>query len=415
MRRRHSFTLLVAGALLLLGACDDGTPPPRATASPEESATGEAPRAGNAERRRAFDPRAVGIELRPFVAGLSAPLYLTPAGDGSDRLFVLEQGGVIRIIENAELRAEPFLDLSDLTEPGGERGLLGLAFHPDYASNGRFFVNYTDNAGDTVIAEYRRASPERADPDSARVLLTIDQPFSNHNGGHLAFGPDGYLYIGTGDGGSAGDPNQNAQSLQTLLGKLLRIDVDAARADRTYGVPSDNPFVDRAGARPEIWAYGLRNPWRFSFDIRTDRLWIGDVGQDALEEIDRTPVQEGGLNYGWDIMEGSACFEPSSGCDRKGLVLPLTEYGHEDGCSVTGGYVYRGRAFKALRGGYFFADFCSGKIWALSAAAASRQKPVMLLDTEHSISSFGMDARGELYVVDLVSGEILRLTGSAAD
>jgi glucose/arabinose dehydrogenase len=341
------------------------------------------------------------------------PLLVTHAGDGSGRLFVVEQGGTIRIVRDGRVATQPFLDVSSLTEGEGERGLLGLAFHPRYERNGRLFVNYTDNAGDTVVAEYQRSQDEnRAEPDSAQTLLHIDQPFANHNGGNLVFGPDGYLYVGMGDGGSAGDPMGNGQRLDTLLGKLLRIDVDSVSGDG-YAVPADNPFVDRDDARPEIWAYGLRNPWRFTFDEQTGTLWIADVGQTELEEIDRTSAARPGLNYGWNVMEGTRCYEPES-CDKSGFVAPVAVYSHEDGCSVTGGHVYRGSDFPSLRGGYFFADYCSGKIWALDAEGEGSQEPVELMDTDRLISSFGVDEDGELYLTDHDSGEVLQVTDASS-
>jgi glucose/arabinose dehydrogenase len=350
----------------------------------------------------------IAIELRAVVSGLENPLLVTHAGDGSGRVFVVEQIGRIRIVRNGRAVADPFLDISGLVTAGGEQGLLGLAFHPDYANNGRFFVNYTDSNGDDVVAEYGTSSdPDRADDSSGRVLIEIDDPFSNHNGGHLAFGDDGYLYVATGDGGGGGDPLESGQSLNTLLGKLLRIDVDSTSGDFPYGIPPDNPFVDRADARPEIWAYGLRNPWRFSFDAGD--IWIGDVGQSALEEINRMPAHRAGLNYGWNTMEGDACFDPPSDCDRKGLVLPIATYTHDRGCSVTGGYVYRGDEFRSLQGVYFFGDYCSGFIWAVDAAGGATREPRIVLESNHSISSFGVDAAGELYLTDISSGEVLQI------
>ncbi|MBA2427570.1 MAG: PQQ-dependent sugar dehydrogenase [Actinobacteria bacterium] len=349
--------------------------------------------------------------MRPVVDGLTQPLLVTGAGDGSGRLFVVEQGGNIRVFAGGRLAPEPFLDISDLTEPGGEQGLLGLAFHPRFDANGRFFVNYTDTAGDTVVAEYR-ADPGAgvADPGSATTLLQIDQPFPNHNGGHLAFGPDGYLYVATGDGGSGGDPFNNGQSLDTLLGKLLRIDVDAAGGGLAYGIPPDNPFIDRDGARPEIWASGLRNPWRFSFDREAGDLWIGDVGQEELEEVNRVPAAKAGLDFGWDDLEGSDCYEPASGCDRNGVVLPVAQYTHDEGCSVTGGFVYRGSQYPELGGGYFFADYCSGSVYGIVAGSAGLTDPAPLLQSESSVSSWGEDDEGELYLVDIAGGRVLQLT-----
>ena len=273
------------------------------------------------------------VRLQPLATGLESPVYVTHAGDGSGRLFVVEQAGVIRIIRNGRLLARPFLDVRSRVISGGEMGLLSVAFHPQYASNGRFFVNYTANSDSlrTVIAEYRVSDAPDVAGRAERVLLEIAQPYRNHNGGLNLFGPDGMLYIGMGDGGSGGDPHNNGQRLDTLLGKLLRLDVNG---EAPYGVPRDNPFVGRAGARGEIWAYGLRNPWRFSFDRATGRLFLADVGQNRWEEID---LLEKGGNYGWRLMEGAHCFNPETGCSTTGLILPIAEYGRELGCSVTGG------------------------------------------------------------------------------
>jgi glucose/arabinose dehydrogenase len=318
------------------------------------------------------------------------------------------------VIRDGRLVREPFLDIADRISAGGERGLLGLAFAPTFAADGRFFVNYTDRDGNTVVSEFRAPDPaaDRADPDSERVLLRIDQPFANHNGGALATGPDGLLWIATGDGGSGGDPLGNGQDLRTLLGKLLRIDPRPAGGE-PYGIPADNPFVGRAGgrkeARAEIWAYGLRNPWRFSFDRATGDLWVGDVGQGAIEEVDRwEAAAPAGPNFGWDTMEGSACFDPAEGCDRAGLVLPVAEYGHDRGCSITGGYVYRGAAVSGLAGTYLYADYCAGTIWGLEAAAGS-PAPTVLLDSGLAVASFGEDEAGELYVIDLAGGRLYRV------
>jgi glucose/arabinose dehydrogenase len=348
------------------------------------------------------------IELELFLDGLSNPVYLTHAGDGSDRLFVVEQPGTIRVYEQGALKAQPFLDIRDRVRFGGERGLLSVAFHPQYAENGRFFVNYTRQPdGATVIAEYRVSdNPNTAERGSERVMLVIEQPFPNHNGGQLQFGPDGTLYIGMGDGGAAGDPLGHGQNLSTLLGALLRIDVDGREP---YTLPTDNPFVGQAGARGEIWAYGLRNPWRFSFDRCTGRLFLADVGQDRWEEVDL--IEKGG-NYGWNVMEGVHCFRPPIGCRTEGLELPIAEYDHSLGCSITGGYVYRGTHILGLIGRYVFGDFCSGRIWALRPLApdawrADEWRMDELLDTPLNISSFGEDEAGELYVLDL-NGAIYR-------
>jgi glucose/arabinose dehydrogenase len=387
---------------LIAVACSGDSAAPGANPMPSASAS-ESPDGSTGDG--AFRAERVGVALEPFVGGFVAPLFVTTAGDGGHTMFVVEQGGTIRVLDGQQVLERPFLDISDLTEAGGEQGLLGLAFHPDYPDDRRFFINYTDDAGDTVVASYEAASPTLADEDSAEILLEVDQPYANHNGGHLAFGPDGHLYIASGDGGSAGDPQENGQNPDALLGKLLRIDVDAGQP---YGIPSDNPYADGEGGAPEVWALGLRNPWRFSFDEPTGSLWVADVGQNALEEVNRVPLDEPGVNYGWNAMEGSACYE-SNDCDRSGLTLPVTEYGHEEGCSVTGGFVYRGDRFPSWRGGYFFGDFCSGSIWVIDARARSAVEPMLVASSDHSISSFGVDAAGELYVTDLASGEILRL------
>ena len=388
---------------LALGACSSSSPAtvpePRESPPPDEDSD-------SSNARQGPSLETIDIELQEVASGFEQPLYATHAGDGSGRLFVVEQTGAIKIVAGDRVQAEPFLDLSERVVVGSEQGLLGLAFHPSYENNGRLFVNYTDLEGDTVVAEYRGAGG-RADAASERVLLTIQQPFSNHNGGALAFGPGGHLYIATGDGGSGGDPLGNGQSLDTLLGKLLRIDVDAATGELPYGIPGDNPFVDRDGARPEIWSYGLRNPWRFSFDAATGELWIGDVGQSELEEIDVSGAGRG-VNFGWNVMEGDACFEPPTGCDRSGLELPVAQYSHDLGCSVTGGYVYRGHTQRALRGVYLFSDYCSGTIWGLDAAQPGAGV-VRMLESGRSVSSFGIDETGELYLTDIGSGTLLRI------
>jgi len=356
----------------------------------------------------AFDPATVSLGLEQIADGLNSPVFATHAGDGSGRLFVVEKDGRIRVIDADGLRKQPFLDIrSQVGSGGSEQGLLGLAFHPNFAQNGRLFVYYTDKQGNTVISRFQ-ANAERteADPASEVVMLTQEQPASNHNGGMLAFGPDGMLYAGLGDGGKAGDPWGNGQSLETLLGKLLRVDVDSGQA---VAVSAGNPFAGQEGARGEIWAYGLRNPWRFSFDRATGDLWIGDVGQNQWEEIDYQPAASaGGENYGWDLMEGTHCYDADT-CDRSGLVLPVAEYSHGDnGCSVTGGYVYRGTANPSLQGVYFYGDYCSGRIWGLARDASGEWQSNELLDTALQISSFGETEDGEVLVVDL-DGTLYRL------
>jgi glucose/arabinose dehydrogenase len=337
-----------------------------------------------------------GIALELVASGLARPVTITHAGDGSGRLFIVQQGGKILIHDGTQVRPTPFLDLASLVSCCGEQGLLGLAFHPQYAGNGLFYVNYTNIAGNTVIARYHiSADPNVADPGSAAVLLTIAQPFSNHNGGQLQFGPDGYLYIGMGDGGSAGDPGNRAQNLGELLGKILRIDVNG---DPPYAIPPSNPFIGTTGARGEIWALGVRNPWRFSFDRLTGDLFIADVGQSNWEEVNlQAASSPGGENYGWRRMEGTHCFNPSTNCNDGSLTLPVLEYDHSLGCSVTGGYRYRGSRFQSLYGTYVYGDYCSGRIWG-AVGGAGGMTSALLLDTALLISTFGEDEDGELYV-----------------
>jgi glucose/arabinose dehydrogenase len=354
----------------------------------------------------------VVVSISDFAAGLRSPVFATGRRDGSGGLLVVEQGGTIRIV-NSEGSMQPtaFLDISDRVVVGGEQGLLGLALHPDYENNGHFYVDYTRQPdGATVVSEFQ-ANDRFADPASERVLLTIPQPFANHNGGMVAFDASGMLMIGMGDGGGGGDPDGNGQNQRALLGKLLRIDVNGGDP---YLIPADNPFATSAEALPEIWALGLRNPWRFSFDRQTGDLWIGDVGQGKWEEIDAEPAGQGGRNYGWNTMEGKHCFS-GSGCDEAGLTLPVAAYGHTLGCTVVGGYVYRGSAFPILSGGYLYADYCSGTIWGLSAAdglANGTAKAEVLLESGVIISSFAEDEAGELYVLDLRGGRVLKLSAA---
>lgn len=312
----------------------------------------------------------------------------------------MDQNGRIVIFPNDTNAAavSAFLDLTGrVGREGNEEGLLGLTFHPRYAENGFAYVYYTAyNPRRSVISRFKvSGDANRLDPASETVILEVAQPFANHNGGMIAFGPDGYLYIGSGDGGSANDPQRNGQNLGVLLGKLLRIDVDRQEAGRAYAIPADNPFVNQAGARGEIWAYGLRNPWRFSFDRATGALWAGDVGQNRLEEID---IIKRGLNYGWNIMEGSSCLSGTT-CNRAGLEPPIAEYGRDKGCSVTGGYVYRGPSLTWLRGAYLYADFCSGRIWAVRHDGSKVTEEREMANTGRSVSSFGEDAAGEVYVL----------------
>jgi len=348
------------------------------------------------------------IRLTEVAGGFAQPLFVGAAEGDPSRLFVVEQPGRIRIIKDGTLAATPFLDISDAISSGGERGLLGLAFHPDYTTNGRFFVNFTNPDGDTVIAEFRRsaANPDVADPQPARVFFTVAQPFPNHNGGMVAFGPDGLLYLGLGDGGSGGDPMNNGQRLDTKLGKILRIDVDA------YPTP---PSGNLTGGDPDIWDFGFRNPFRFSFDRGTGDLYIGDVGQDKFEEIDFELRDSGRRNYGWRITEGMHCFDPPTGCNLTGITLPVAEYSHADGCAVIGGYVYRGGAIPAFVGRYVYADFCSNRIWSFVRDGGQITSTLELTDTLDpsrtlgGITSFGEDANAEIYVVDGSRGLVLRI------
>ncbi len=335
------------------------------------------------------------------------PVGIYHAGDESNRLFVLEQPGVIKVFNNSQnvTSAKIFLDIRDQVVYGGEQGLLGLAFHPNFTDNGYFYVDYTaDDDGRTIVARYtiNQTDPDQANKTSEQNILEVPQPYSNHNGGQLAFGPDGYLYIALGDGGSGGDPQGNGQNLSTLLGSILRIDVDTATPPSNYSIPPDNPFVGNTeGYKEEIYAYGLRNPWRFSFDNVTGLLWAGDVGQSKWEEID---IIKNGTNYGWNIMEGNHCYLPSSGCNTTGLEPPIWEYGHDVGHSVTGGFVYRGPALPELNGSYIYGDFAYGQIWALEYDGLNPTNNTLLVDTGLLIASFGVDENSELYIVDYRGG-----------
>ncbi|MBL8130700.1 MAG: PQQ-dependent sugar dehydrogenase [Anaerolineae bacterium] len=376
--------------------------------------TGGAPGAAqNSEMLRAAPPVAEMGALDEVVGGFIRPLYLTHAGDGSGRLFVVEQGGKIWILEDGERRAEPFLNISHKISPEAipatgytERGLLGLAFHPDFAENGLFFVNYTDISGATVVERYRVSEDDadHADLQSAFQILRIDQPYPNHNGGHMAFGPDGYLYISAGDGGSGGDPDGNGQNLGTLLGAILRIDIDTP-AGQAYAVPSDNPFVGWSDARSEIWLYGVRNVWRFSFDRMTGDLYAADVGQNQWEEVNFIPAGQGGFNLGWNIYEA---MHPYSGAlAPSDMMLPVAEYPHSQGISVTGGYVYRGSVIPDWQGVYVYGDFGSGMVWGTYRETPDQWRTVVLMRSGRTISSFGEDEQGELYLVDY-NGSIYR-------
>lgn len=358
------------------------------------------------QARQGPDPDDIEVSTELVVGGLQRPVEIANARDGSGRLFILEKAGRVRIVNaEGELLDEPFLNIGDRVESrANERGLLGLAFHPNYAENGYFYLNYTTSRangeagnGDTVVARYQvTEDADRADPDSEMVVLTIDQPYSNHNGGDLAFGPDGYLYITTGDGGQGGDPLGAGQRRDTFLAKLLRVDVDGAEP---YAVPEDNPFVGESSMLPEIWAWGLRNPWRIAFDIETGDLYIGDVGQNAWEEVDFQPFDsEGGENYGWNIMEGFHCYGRPT-CDQDGLVLPIFEYNRQAGQSITGGEVYRGPRFPDMDGLYLVADYVTGNLWGLSRDAGGDWRNGRVGSLGFGATSFGLDEAGEMYVV----------------
>ena len=348
------------------------------------------------------------LALEEFAVGFETPLYVTHAGDGTNRLFVVGKGGLIYVVENGEVLAERFLDVSALVSGNNEQGLLGLAFHPEYESNGRFFINYTDLAGDTQIVEYSVSDNANvADPASAKVLLSFEQPQDYHNGGHLSFGPnDGYLYINTGDGGAY----QISQNLDNLLGKILRIDVDNGDP---YAIPEDNPFVNEADARGEIWVTGLRNPWRSSFDRANGDLYIGDVGQDKREEVSfQAANSDGGENYGWPIVEGDICWpDEEASCDTAGLTEPIIVYDHDAGVSITGGYVYRGEALPGLVGDYFYADFAARKVWVASREGDDWTSDLLFEDTD-VIASFGEDEAGEMYAVGLGGGKIFKIVAA---
>ncbi len=355
-------------------------------------------------------PNTAEIAFTEFASGFNRPLYLTHAGDGSERIFVLEQTGRVWIITDGLRSQQPFLDLSDIitataNRTYSEQGLLGLAFHPDYAENSRFYVNYTDRSGGTVVARYQVSldDPDLADPASGQIIFQLQQPFANHNGGHIDFGPDAYLYITLGDGGSANDPLGAGQNRRLLLGSIMRIDVDGALP---YAIPPDNPFVGDDSALDEIWAYGLRNVWRFSFDRATGDMYLADVGQNLLEEVNFQPADSsGGENYGWNVWEGT---NPFAGGDAVGHVPPVFEYRHTLGCSVTGGYVYRGSAMPQLEAVYIFGDYCTGRVWAMYRDGDLNWHTNELANTGWPISSFGEDEAGEIYLVDY-SGTIYRI------
>lgn len=383
--------LLAAGALAGCGGGGGGGTPAAAPAPPP-----------------AAPP--FNLSFTPVASGLSAPTAISHAGDGSDRLFLAQQSGQVRILAGGSLLPTPFIDIADRLTSGGEQGLLGLAFPPGYAQKGYFYLHYSRSGdGATVLSRFRvTADPNLALAASEEVLLVVPQPFANHNGGQLAFGPDGLLYLGLGDGGSGGDPQGNGQNPASLLGKLLRLEVVSGVVP--YGIPPDNPFAANPAGRPEIWALGLRNPWRFSFDRASGDLFVADVGQNTWEEINhQAAAAPGGANYGWNILEGAACFSPAVGClPPPAAVAPVAVYDHSLGCSVTGGYVYRGPGNPGLQGLYFYGDFCSGRIWGLGQGTAGWENR-LLADTDLLIASFGEDEAGRLYLADYGSGTVLRI------
>lgn len=408
MPRRLPSILALALAVPALAACgSDGDDAATVAASTPETAVQETatPAAPEAEASQA-----TGVQLKK-VGSFDQPLYVTGAPGDTRRLFVVEQGGRIMVVRGGKKLAKPFLDIRSLVTAGGEQGLLSVAFPPDYASRGRFYVYYTDKASKQRVVEYRRSTADTAARGSARLVLRMDDPEGNHNGGMMQFGPDKLLYIATGDGGGAGDehgPRGNAQNLGSLLGKLLRIDPRAS-GSRAYRIPSSNPFVKRSGAKKEIYSYGLRNPWRFSFDRSTGDLTIGDVGQGEIEEIDfMTEGKGNGANFGWRVFEGSNTYK--DGESAPGHVKPVLEHSHDDSwCSITGGYVVRDKGVPALTGKYVYGDFCLGKIYAgVLKTSGSTSSPVAGLPTVENLASFGEDTSGRVYVVSL-SGTVSRL------
>ncbi|MEZ4218735.1 MAG: PQQ-dependent sugar dehydrogenase [Myxococcota bacterium] len=372
---------------------------------------------------------AIDVVLTPIANGFAAPSAVRSAPGDLTRLFVTELGGRIRIWDGAQILATPFLDIDARVLTQGEQGLFGMAFHPDFPNTPYVYVSYTlddpanANDGDSIVSRFALlpGDPNQLDATSELVLLQYAQPFANHNGGDLHFGPDGYLYIGSGDGGSGNDPNNNGQTLTTLLGKMLRIDVDATDPGKSYAVPATNPFANAPPALPEIWAYGLRNPWRFSFDRATGDMYIGDVGQGAREEVSFEPAASaGGLDFGWKVMEGDICRPPTTGCNTTGLELPILVYAHANPCeSITGGFRHRGTQSTALNGLYFFSEGCSpGRVWAASESSPGSGSWTFeeVAAVGGIVTSFGEDADGELYLVDLSHGELVHVPepGAAA-
>ena len=422
----HSRPLLarLLAVLLTIGIAGCSTQPsptsgPAATATPP-AATGSAseptasPSAAPAASTGPLDLGDLAVTLEPFTSVDGGPLEVVAPDDGSGRLFIAAQDGRVWVADGeGSVHPDPMVDLSGRLKSGGEQGLLGLALHPGFPSDPRVFVNYTDKNGDSVIASLTLDpdDPDRLDPASERQILFLDQPYANHNGGDLLFGPDGYLYAFFGDGGSGGDPHDNGQNRDALLGKVLRLDIDHGGGGNAYSSPAGNPFLGGAG-RDEVWLVGMRNPWRASFDRATGDLWIGDVGQGAWEEVDVARAGVGGLNFGWNRMEGNHCYPADADCSTEGLTLPVSEYGHDLGCTVVGGYVYRGTRYPALAGAYLFADYCSGRIFALDPGTNEFRTPIEVGGAGGGVSSFGEDVAGELYVTHL-SGEVSRVVATS--
>ena len=411
----------VLGLAFIVGGCGlASTPEPSSTVAPSASPSPVLPPVSPAPTSSASGPPVPtgSIRLEPVVGGFDLPLDVVAANDGSGRLFVVEQGGKIRTVRDGVVDEAPFLDITDRVVAIEEKGLLGMALHPDYPNDDRIFVDYSDRDGNTVVSSFTMSlDGDVVDPDSERIILQVKQPYANHKGGAVEFGPDGMLYISLGDGGGGGDPDGNGQRLDTLLGKILRIDVDVSSgSDRPYGIPDDNPFADGAGgARPEIWTLGMRNPWRIRFDALTGDLWIGDVGEGSWEEIDvARAAQGGGQDFGWNVMEGFHCFQPADDCDVEGLSLPVTEYSHDLGCAVVGGVVVHDGTKPTIDRRYLFSDNCTGRIWQIETGGDARRQPTLILDSGRSISAISQDPSGAVYMTDLVGGELLRVeeTGS---
>ncbi len=419
-RQRSSLVIAAVAALAVAGctvARPTGTPAAsgagQATTAPSSPAPSGAPSSPEPTiDTSGLDVERIAITLDPFATVPGDPLAIATPDDGSGRLFVATRDARIWVVEaDGTVAATPMINLEDSIQSGGEQGLLGIAAHPSFPSDPRVFIGYTNNGGDDVVASLRldEGDPNRLDPESLEPILVVDDFAGNHNGGAVLFGPDGYLYAFLGDGGGGGDPQENGQDLDALLGKILRLDIDNATGDEGYAIPPDNPFVGRNGA-DEIWHWGVRNPWRASFDRATGDLWFGDVGQGSWEEIDVSPAGLGGLNYGWNVMEGAHCYG-GDGCDRDDLTLPVTEYGRDLGYTVIGGYVYRGEAYPFLRGAYLFSDYGTGLIFAIDAATRDLVDPVQVGSGNGGMSAFGEDADGELYITNL-DGSILKVVAT---